>query len=64
MEELREEVGVRESLTRKLVKSRLKWAGMEGVRLRKRADAFGVKGRRKRGRLRLRWEDCVKRDLV
>ena len=34
MEELREEVGVRESLTRKLVRSRLKWDGhvesMEG----------------------------------
>ena len=27
MEELREEVGVRESLTRKLVRNRLKWAG-------------------------------------
>ena len=35
MEELREEVGVKESLRRKLVRSRLKWAGhverMEGV---------------------------------
>ena len=27
MEELREEVGVKESLTRKLVRSQLKWAG-------------------------------------
>ena len=36
MEELREEVGVKESLTRKLVRSWLKWAGRverkEGVR--------------------------------
>ena len=68
MEELREEVGVRESLTRKLVRSRLKWVGhverMEEVRLMKRAEALGVERRRTRGRPRLRWEDCVKRDLV
>ena len=48
MEEPREEVGVRESLTRKLVRGRLKWTGhverMEGVRLTKRADALGVEG--------------------
>ena len=37
---------------------------MEGVRLTKRADALGVEGRRRGGRPRLRWEDCVKRDLV
>ena len=37
---------------------------MEGVRLTKRADALRVEGRRKRGRPRLRWEDCVKKDLV
>ena len=30
----------------------------------KKVDALGVKGRRRRGRLRLRWEDCMKRDLV
>ena len=50
------------------MRSRLRWAGhverMEGVRLTKRADALGVEGRRRRGRPRLRWEDCVKRDLV
>ena len=64
MEELRQKVGG--SLTGKLVRSRLKWAGhvdiMEGVRLTKRADALRVEGRGRRGRLR--WEDCVKRDLV
>ena len=51
MEELREEVGERESLMRKLVRSRLKWAGhvesMEGERLTKRADALSVDGRRR-----------------
>ena len=49
MEELSEEVGVRESLMRKLARSRLKWAGymeiMKGVRLTKRAGALGVEGR-------------------
>ena len=30
--------------------------------LTKRADALGVEGRRRRPRLR--WEDCVKRELV
>ena len=66
MEEPKEEVGVRESLTRKLVRNRLKWAGhverIEGVRLAKRADALRVEGRRRSGRPRR--EDCVKRDLV
>ena len=48
------------------MRSWLKWAGhverMEGVRLMKRVDALRVECRR--GRPRLRWEDCVKRDLV
>ena len=68
MEELREEVGERERVTRKPMRSQLKWAGhverMEGVRLTKRADAIRVEGRRRRGRPRLRWEDCMKRDLA
>ena len=45
---------------------RLKWAGhverMEGVWLIKRADALRMEGRRRRGRPRLRWRDCMKRD--
>ena len=68
MDQLREEVGVRESLKRKLMRSRLKGAGhveiMEGERLTKRADALRVEGRIRRGRPRLRWEDCVKRDIA
>ena len=63
-----EEVGVRESLTRKLVRGRLKWVGpvdrMGGEQLTKRADALRVEGGRRRGRRILRWEDCVKRDLA
>ena len=45
MEELREEVGVKESFRRKLVRSRLKWAGhverMEGERKRKTEAEVG-----------------------
>ena len=51
IEELREEVGVKESFRRKLGRRRLKWAGqMEVERLTKRADVFGVEGRRRRRR--------------
>ena len=56
------------SFTRKCVRSRLKWTGhverMEGVGLMMRLDVLRMEGRRRRGRPRLRWEDCVKRDLV
>ena len=68
MDQLSGEVGVRENLTRKLMRSRLKWAGhleiMEGERLTKRGDALRVDSRRRKGRPRLRWDDCVKRDLA
>ena len=68
MEELREEVGVRESLTRKMARSRLKWGGhverMEGVLMSKKANVLKVEDRRRRGRPGLRWEDCLTRDLV
>ena len=47
---------------------RLKWVGhaenIGGERLKKRADAIRVEGRRRRGRLRLRWENCVKKDFA
>ena len=53
-------------IVKKYVENRLKWAGhverMAEDRLTKRADAYGEEGRRRTGRPRLRWEDCVKRD--
>ena len=66
MVELREETGVQRSLTERLVRSRLQWAGhverMADERLPKRAAELREQGRRRLGRPRLRWEDCVKRD--
>ena len=54
-------------LTERLVRSRLQWAGhverMADDRLPKRAAELREQGRRRRGRPRLRWEDCVKRDV-
>ena len=53
------------SLTERLVRSRLQWAGhvkrMADDRLPKRAADLREQGRRRRGRPRLKWEDCVKR---
>ena len=67
MVELREETGVQWSLTERLVRSRLQLAGhverMADERLPKRAADLREQGRRRRGRPRLRWEDCVKRDV-
>ena len=67
MVELREETGVQRSLTERLVRSRLQCAGhverMADDRLPKRAAELREQGRRRRGRPRLRWEDCVKRDV-
>ena len=67
MVELREETGVQRSLTAILARSRLQWAGhverMADDRLPKRATELREQGRRRRERPRLRWEDCVKRDV-
>ena len=67
MVEFREETGVQWSLTEKLVRSGLQWAGhverMVDERLPKRAAELREQGRRRQGRPRLRWEDCVKRDV-
>ena len=54
------------SLTERLVRSRLQWAGhvgrMADDRLPKRAAELREEGRMRRGRPRLRWEDYVERD--
>ena len=67
MVELREETGVQRSLAERPVRSRLQWAGhverMADDRIPKRAAQLREQGRRRRGRPRLRWEDCVKRDV-
>ena len=55
------------SLTKTLVRSILQWAGhverMSDDRLPKRVAELREQGRRRRGRSRLRREDCVKRDV-
>ena len=65
--ELREETGVQRSLTERLARSRLQWAGhlerMADDRLPKRAAELCEQGRRRRRRPRMGWEDCVKRDV-
>ena len=66
MVQLREERRVQRSLTERLVRSRLQWEGhverMADDILPKRAAELREQGRR-RGRTRLIWEDCVKRDV-
>ena len=67
MVELREDTGVQRSLTERLVWSRLQWTGhverMADDMLQKRATELREQGRRRRGRPKLRWEDCIKRDV-
>ena len=50
------------SLMGRLVKCQLRWAGdsvqMGEEKMAKKVDRLREQGRRKRGRLRLRWEDC------
>ena len=50
-----------------MARSRLQWAGhverMADDRLPKRVAELREEGRRRRLRPRLRWEDCVKRDV-
>ena len=64
----RDETVVERSLTKTLVRSRLQWAGhverMSDDRPTKRVAELRGEGRRRRGRSRLRREDCLKRDVV
>ena len=67
MDELREEVDIQNCLMGRLGKSRLKWAGhverMKEDRLPRRAYVHQERGKRKRGRPRMRWPDCIGRDM-
>lgn len=67
MDELREEVGIQKCLMGRLVKSRMKWAGhverMKEDRLPRMAYVHQERGKRKRGRPRMRWRDCIERDM-
>ena len=64
---LRVEAGGKGSFKKKLLRSRLKWAGhmerMGDEKLTKRLDAEKVDGKRRRGRPRMGWEGCVMRDV-
>ena len=66
MVESRVETGVQRSLTERLVRNRQQLPGhVERIaddRLSKGAAELREEGRRRRGRPRLRWEDCDKRD--
>ena len=67
MDELREDVGIQKCLMGRLVKSRLKWAGlverMKEDRLPRMSHVHQERGKRKRGRPRTRWRDCTERDM-
>ena len=67
MVELREETGVQRSFTERLMRSRLQWPGhverMADHKAPTRAAELREQGRRRRGRPRLRWEDCVKANI-
>ena len=58
---------MKRSLTERLARSRLQWVGhverMADDRLPKKAAELREQGRRRRGRLRLRWEACDKGDV-
>ena len=67
MEDLRKEIGLKRTLADTVRRNRLRWAGqvanMDEGRMPKRAFQQVMQGRRRRGRPRLRWTDCVKKDL-
>ena len=66
MDEVRVEVGVKESFMKKLVNGTLKCAGhVERIEDEKRAEirCQERRGENSRGRSRIRWGDCVKRGL-
>ena len=64
---MKEEIGVKKHLNMKVAGSRMRWTGhvrrMGEDRLSKKAWKGDEGGRRRRRRPKLRWKDCVKRDL-
>ena len=67
MDELREEVGIQKCLMGRLAKSRMKWAGyverLKEDRLPRMAYVHQERVKRKSGRPRMRWRDCIERDM-
>ena len=67
MNDLRKEVGMQCSLTGRLMRSRIRFAGhlirVDASKLTKRAEMEKHQRRRKRGRPQPKWEDCVRRDM-
>ena len=67
LSELRTEVGMKRTVTQKIVGKRLSWAGhvarMSEDRLPRRVEQDEETRTRGRGRPRIRWSDCVRRDL-
>ena len=65
MNDLREEIGKQFSLTGRITKRWMMWAGhlvqMEEDRLLDRAEGMKQRVYGKRGRPQLRWDDCLKR---
>ena len=65
--DLRKELDLKSSVRQRVKRSRLKWAGhvarMEEKRLPKRAMDSTSEGKRQRGRPKLRWADCVAREV-
>ena len=67
MEDLRREIGVEKSISKKIVAGQLRWAGhvirMDEDRAPRKALEMEVGGSRRRGRPTMRWKDAVEREV-
>ena len=63
MDELREEVGIQKCLMGRLVKSRMKSAGHVERMKEDRLPRMAYVHQERRGRPRMRWRDCIERDM-
>ena len=65
LEELRQEIGLGMTITRKIERARMRWAGhvarMEEGRAPRRAMEMEIDGTRRRGRPTMRWRDAVEK---